>query len=162
MLAQKRAHGLDVGVAPIQRARQLRQVVLALRALLVARRSGRRHCAVARANGQREAITATRNGADRIGTERLAQRGDLHLEVVLLDDQLGPHAVHQLGLRDGAVVVLHERDQGVERARTELQRLVAGEQRARARQEAKAIEVVLGRARRHGVTRPAENSPAPS
>ena len=52
------------------------------------------------------------------GPEQLAQRADLHLQVVLLDHHARPHQVEQLGLGDEPVAPLDQRQQHIEGART--------------------------------------------
>ncbi len=49
----------------------------------------------------------------------LAQRRDLHLEVVLLDDQARPDAIEELVLGDDAVAAVDQREQHVEGAGAE-------------------------------------------
>src|SRR3989441_443332 len=64
----------------------------------------------------RELIPASRDGSDEItiGAEDLAQRGDLGLEVVFLDDAVRPHAPHQPVLVDNGAARVDQRDQRVE------------------------------------------------
>ena len=57
-------------------------------------------------------------------TEHLAQRDDLHLQVVLLDDEAGPHDVKELVLGHRSIASFDERQQGVEGAAAELHRHV--------------------------------------
>jgi hypothetical protein len=90
-------------------ARQrLRQVVSSL---------GPRRRGGARGNHrQREPVAAAGARRDRAGAERLAQRGDLHLQVVLLDDDVGPHLGDQVVLGDELAGARDQRAQHVERA----------------------------------------------
>jgi len=69
-----------------------------------------------------ELIAAPRNGRDRGRSEQLAQRADLHLQVVLLDHHAGPHDFEQLVLGHQPIAPLVQRLQHVERARAELGR----------------------------------------
>jgi hypothetical protein len=66
------------------------------------------------------------------------------LEVVFLHDQLRPDAVHELGLRDGAVARLDEHHEHVERAPAQLDRALAREQAPLRRYEGIALEAVFG------------------
>src|SRR2546422_4028524 len=61
-------------------------------------------------------MPASRDGSDEItiGAEDLAQRGDLGLEVVFLDDAIRPHAPHQPVLVDDGAARVDQRDQRVE------------------------------------------------
>ena len=89
-----------------------------------------------------EAVAAAGDGRDRVGTEQLAQRRDLHLEVVLLDDEPRPDQVEQLALGDDAVAALEQREQQVERARAERRRLAGDRQLALGDGELEAVEAV--------------------
>jgi len=72
-----------------------------------------------------EPIPPAGNGRDRVRPEQLAQRRDLHLQVVLLDDELRPDDVQQFVLRDHAIASLDERQQQVERQPGQLEGLLA-------------------------------------
>jgi hypothetical protein len=61
-----------------------------------------------------EPITVTRHSGDHALPQQLAQRGDLHLQVVLLHHQPGPDEVEQFVLGDDTAATLDERDQEVE------------------------------------------------
>src|SRR2546425_6259337 len=56
-------------------------------------------------------------------SEDLAQRGDLGLEVVFLDDAVRPHAPHQPVLVDDGAARVDQRDQRSEEHTSELQSL---------------------------------------
>ena len=86
----------------------------------VTSRSGAVH--VARVEAAREPVAASRDCRYRVVTEQLAQRRDVDLQVVLLDDQLRPHAVEQRVLRHEPSRVLDQRDEQVERTRAQRQR----------------------------------------
>ncbi len=66
-----------------------------------------------------EPVTATRNRRNRRGPQQLAQRPDLHLQVVFLDDQARPDGVEQLVFRDDPLAPLDQSHQHVESTRTE-------------------------------------------
>jgi hypothetical protein len=86
-------------------------------------RSGRcgvgRHRTLAR---HREAIAPAGNGGDRLRPEQLTQGRDLHLKVVLLDDEARPRQVKQLLLGDQPARAFGERHEHVERACTDRNR----------------------------------------
>ena len=120
------------------------------------RRLRARRCAAARPGEQAgdEAIAAPGNGRDRVGTEQLPQRRDLHLEVVLLDHEPRPDQVEELALGDDAVASLDQGEQQVEGARAERGRLAGDRQLALGERELEAVEAV---AVGHGLTRRAGN-----
>ena len=62
--------------------------------------------------------------------EDLAQRRDLHLQVVLLDDESRPHRREQFVLGDERAGAVDERDEQIERARTERDGRAVSEQEA--------------------------------
>jgi len=70
-------------------------------------------------DARREAIAAARNRRDQLAAEHLAQGTDLRLQVVLLDDHIGPDEIHQLVFGNEAAGALDQRDQHVECARAE-------------------------------------------
>ena len=72
-----------------------------------------------RLHAEREPVATARDRRDRATPEKLAQRGDLHGEVVLLDLDAGPHALEQLILADDAIAMLDQHEQQVERARAQ-------------------------------------------
>ena len=72
---------------------------------------------------RREAVAEARHGADGARPEQLAQRGDLHREVVLLHHPAGPHTLQQLFLAHHAVALFDQAHQHVEGARTQRHRL---------------------------------------
>jgi MOSC domain-containing protein YiiM len=67
-----------------------------------------------------------------VGRERFTQRRDLGSQAVLLDDPIGPDAIHQRVLVDYSTGRLDQRHQHIERAPAELQRLALGENLAAA------------------------------
>jgi hypothetical protein len=67
-----------------------------------------------------EPVAAPGNRRDRVRAEEPAQARDLHRQVVLLDDHPRPHDLEQLVLRHDPVSPLDQREQQVERARTDL------------------------------------------
>ena len=81
---------------------------------------GRSIAAPSRPDRHRESIAAPRNRGDRLRSEQLAQRADLHLQVVLLHHHARPDDVEQLVLGHQPIAPLVQRLQHVERARTEL------------------------------------------
>jgi GTP-binding protein EngB required for normal cell division len=99
---------------------------------------------------ERESIASTGNSLDRVLTEDLAQRAHLHLQVVLLDDHPRPDQVEQLALRDQAIAVLDQREEKIESARTQLDRLAVLQQQARVRTQLEAAETM---ARDQGLAR---------
>jgi hypothetical protein len=117
----------------------------------VARLAGRRRRGLGKLDRQREAIAATRYRGDGGRPEHLAQRDDLHLQVVLLDHEVRPYALHQLALGYRAIVAVDQRQQHVERAAAELDRRVGVEQLALRGQQAITAEAVLRRGHVRGV-----------
>src|SRR2546422_2406695 len=77
-------------------------------------------------------MPASRDGSDEItiGAEDLAQRGDLGLEVVFLDDAVRPHAPHQPVLVDNGAARVDQRDQRVEGSPAQLDGPAVDEQLA--------------------------------
>ena len=69
-----------------------------------------------------------RDRRQRARPEQLAQRRDLHLQVVLLDHQTGPHERQELVLGDEPARACDQRDQQVEAARPQRDRLAVGQQ----------------------------------
>ena len=84
---------------------------------------------------QCEAVAAPRYGGDGVGAEHLAQRRDLHREVVLLHHHAGPDPRQQLVLADHAIALLDQREQQVERAPAQRDRLAIGQQAALGRSQ---------------------------
>jgi hypothetical protein len=92
-----------------------------------------------------ETVTAPRNGDDIIAAviglaERLAQAPDLHLDVVLLDDQPGPDALHQRVLGDELARRRDEDAEHLERAAAERDQTVAAIERPVAQIEPERTE----------------------
>ena len=90
-----------------------------------------------------KAVPATGNGDDGAVPEQLAQRPDVHFEVVLGHHHVGPDAVQQFVLADHAVALLDQGEQQVEGARAELDGRVIGQQLALRRLQAKAPEAAF-------------------
>src|SRR5207253_11032753 len=63
-----------------------------------------------------------------LGAEYLAQCGDLRLEVVLVDDPVGPYPAQQLVLAEDSATGVEEGHEGVEGAPAEVDRQAIGEQ----------------------------------
>ena len=78
----------------------------------------------------REAIAPAGNGGDRLRPEQLAQGGDLHLQVVLFDDEARPREVEQLLLGDQLAGAFGERHEHVERACADRDRSAADNEAA--------------------------------
>jgi hypothetical protein len=96
----------------------------------------------------REAVAAARNGGDGLRTEQLAQRADVHLQVVFLDHHAGPDDVDQLALRDEPARPLGKGQQDVEGPCPDHGRLAVDEQDTLGRPQLDAPELQRGRARR--------------
>src|SRR3989442_15312937 len=75
-----------------------------------------------------------------IGAEHLAQRGDLGLEVVLLDDPVGPDAAHQLVLADDGGPGVDEGEERGEGTTTELDQRAVDEELAAIPHDLEAAE----------------------
>ena len=75
-----------------------------------------------------EAVAARRNGRDRSDAEELAQRTDLHLEIVLVDDEACPDLADQLILGHDTVAMLEQHEQHVECPRTDRCRATVDQQ----------------------------------
>ena len=78
----------------------------------------------------RKLVAASGHGTDQIAirTECGTQRRNLPLEIIFLDDPVGPHARHQRILGNHCAARLDQRHQHVESATAELDRSAAGEQ----------------------------------
>ncbi|HTW51375.1 MAG TPA: hypothetical protein VME45_05710 [Stellaceae bacterium] len=89
-----------------------------------------------------ELISAPGHRADQlaVGAQRSAQRRDLGLQRVFLDDPVGPDARHQRVLGDDGAASLEQRQQHVKGAATELQRPAVGEQFAALRRQEETPE----------------------
>ena len=98
----QRAH---VVVAAIERRRRHRQSAVQWRCLRRCRGERARRRAFL-ANRRSKTVAATRHRSDRRVSEQLAQRDDLDLEIVFLDNNGRPHKIHQLVLADGAITPL--------------------------------------------------------
>ena len=68
-----------------------------------------------------EEVAASGHGANQtaVGAERLAQRGDLRLEVVFLHDAIRPHLAHELVLVDDLAAGIDQDEERVEGPTTE-------------------------------------------
>jgi hypothetical protein len=103
-----------------------------------------------------ELVTASGHGADQIAVraEGRAQCRNLPLEIIFLDDPIGPHARHQRILGNHCSVRLDQRHQHVERATAELDRPAIGEQLAVMRQQEETPERDARRCFGRGIHRP--------
>jgi hypothetical protein len=103
-----------------------------------------------------ELVTASGHGTDQIAirTESGAQRRNLPLEIIFLDDPIGPHARHQRILRNHCATRLDQRHQHVEGATAELDRPAIGEQLAAMREKEETPERDARRCFRNGMHRP--------
>ena len=149
MLAQQRCDRGKVFRAPIKPRKTRRQIGERCRsrefggrighsdASLDARRSG---IGVDRRDGQIESVAAPGDGREGALAEDLAQRGDLHLQVVLLDDQSRPHGGEEFVLRNERAGTVGECDQQIERARTHRDGRTVREQDALARKQLEPAE----------------------
>lgn len=97
---------------------------------------------------QREAITEARDGGDGLRAQQLAQHAHLYGEVVLLDDDTGPDALHQLVLGHQLARSLDEGHQELEGSRRQCDFAAAAEQQPLGGQQFEIGEAVVGRA--HG------------
>ncbi len=138
------AQGREVAIT----ADQLRQ--LPGRATRQRRRRRRRRADLV-VQRQREAVAPARHGRDGLGPEQLAQRPHVNLEVVLLDDHVGPDTIDQFALGQRAVAMLDQRQQHVEGAGTELGRHAVDQQLALHGLERVAPEPVVARGGVQGV-----------
>ena len=73
----------------------------------------------------RKAVTASRHRGNAVRSQQLAQRRDLHAEVVFLHHHAGPDELQQFVLADHAVAVLDQAQQQVEGASSQRLRLAA-------------------------------------
>lgn len=76
-----------------------------------------------------------------IPVERLAQRRDLDVEVVLFDDDAGPDAVQQLVLRHQGAVRFDQRHEDLEGTAAQLDRRAIRNQLAARRHDLKAAKI---------------------
>ena len=90
-----------------------------------------------------ELVAAPGYGAHQVAVagERLAQRRDLHLQVVLFDDPAGPDAAHQLVLAQDRAARVDQRDEHVEGAPAQLERDAVCEQFAALPQQPETAEL---------------------
>ena len=75
----------------------------------------------------------------------LAQGRDLHLQVVLLDHEAGPHRGEELVLGEEAIEVVDQRDEDIEGPCAQGDRNAIGEQRPLVRTQLEAPEAPNGR-----------------
>jgi hypothetical protein len=108
--AQHRRDAADLALAPDEAAERGGNVVVI---------PGRRGLPLLGLGTQGEAVAAPGNGRHRMRTEDLAQRRDLHLEVVLLDHQAWPDAIEELVLGHDALAGIDEGEKHVEGAGAE-------------------------------------------
>ena len=66
-----------------------------------------------------EAVSEPRNGRDHLSTEQLAQRADLHHQVVLFDHQRRPEGVEQIVLGDELTLPINQGQQHIEGTRAQ-------------------------------------------
>jgi hypothetical protein len=104
------------------------------------RRGHARNCRLVRAPRQHadlagKLVAASGDRADQIPLrpEGGAQRRDLGLQIVFLDDPVGPHARHQRVLADDLAARLDQRHQHIEGAPAELDRLAVSDELAAVR-----------------------------
>jgi hypothetical protein len=90
----------------------------------------------------RKLVTASGHGPDQIAirTESGTQRRNLPLEIIFLDDPIGPYVRDQRILGNHRSVRLDQRHQHVKAATAELDRAAVGEQLAAMRQQDKTPE----------------------
>src|SRR5262245_30368920 len=79
-----------------------------------------------------------------VSAERLAQRGDLSLEVVFLHSPIGPNPPHQQLLVDDRAAGVDQGEQGVEGPTTEGEALAVGAELWRMRPHPEAAELQSG------------------
>ena len=98
-----------------------------------------------------ELVAAPGDGANEppIGAEDLPQHRDLNLEVVLLDDAVGPDPTHELVLAEDRPAPVDQDQEGVERASAELDGTTIDEELAAVRNDPEAAEFEGLRRMRH-------------
>lgn len=87
-----------------------------------------------------EAVAPPSDGDDSANTEELAQRGDLHFQVVLLDDQPRPHDVKQLAFGHDPVAAFDQGHQQVECTGAQEGRLAVDGQRPFSHTQLESVE----------------------
>jgi hypothetical protein len=97
-----------------------------------------------------EAVAPSGNGGDDVAAQHLAQRADLRGDVVFLHDEAGPHTFHQHVLADQRPGALGQRQQQVERTRTQRRRHAVHQQPALVDMQFEAAESKRGWRRGHG------------
>ena len=80
---------------------------------------------------ERKAVAFAGDGSNGVGTEDLAQRRHLHVEVVLLDHQSRPRKVEQLVLGNHPLASLDESQQNIECALAQRRRLIVDQELSR-------------------------------
>jgi hypothetical protein len=87
-------------------------------------RLGRRGDGVSHApsslEGMDEPIASAGHRRNHVGTQQLAKRRDVNMDVAVLDHLAGPHDVEQLALAHHALAVVNQSGENIERTRTEL------------------------------------------
>ena len=103
-----------------------------------------------------ELVTASGYGPDQIAIhpESGTQCRNLPLEIIFLDDPLGPHPRHQSVLGNHSATRLNQRHQHVKGATAEFDRPAIGEQFAAMRQQQEASERDTRRCFGGGIHRP--------
>ncbi len=148
---QQRACLGQVCVATDQRRQSVRQSAPRRRHRLRRAGSGSDHRRAVVVEVGDELVAAARDRRDRLRPQQLAQRRDLHLQVVLLDHQPGPHGVEQFVLGDDAIAAPHQHQQHVDRACAELRRFAVDVQQPPRRIELEAAEADFGDVGIHGI-----------
>ena len=131
--AEARRQCREVAIAAIQRrgiARQIGARCSRRRGRLLPRRL--RGLGGSAFHDQREAVAAPGDRRDRLRAEQLAQRHDLHLQIVLLHHEPVPCERQQLPFGNDALAPLDQRQQHIEGTRAEARRLAIDQHLAQA------------------------------
>jgi hypothetical protein len=133
----------DICVAAVKGCDARGQVASGRPQLRAGARAGSGCARFGRLDGKGEAVPGAGHRDDGVGAQELAQRGHLHLQVVLLDDEARPYRPQQLVLGHRAIALLDQHEERVERAAADLEPRVALEQLALPGPQAKAAEAVF-------------------
>jgi hypothetical protein len=93
--------------------------------------------------GSYEPITASRHRRNDPGTEHLAQRRHLHVQIGLLDGEARPDQMQQFAFADDSLPAFEQDGEHVERPRTDFRLLLVDQQDAAFQFEAKPAETTL-------------------
>jgi hypothetical protein len=145
MLVDQRSERREIAVAADQRRQNGRQIrLLRCGDPVRRRRFGEGQRGRRRSDRGDEAIAEARHRLDRVGSEQLAQRRDLLLDVVVRHDHVVPDGVQELLLADEPAGPLGEQTQQIERTGAEVRGVAIDQQAPFARLQLEATREAQG------------------